>query len=88
MIRGGLFTRYCLQDGIRQTPQDQALATDEVARFALEQRARWSRLAAMANPSEAETESEFIHPVLDRLGWHTPQWKLGMYPTDSLARSA
>ncbi len=31
--------------------------------------ARWTALAAMARPSEAETESEFIYPILDRLEW-------------------
>jgi hypothetical protein len=70
MIRGGLFTRYWLQDGIRQTGPYQALPTEQVAAFAAGLNARWRKMAGMSAPSEAETESEFIHPALDQLGWH------------------
>jgi hypothetical protein len=33
-------------------------------------RGLWRRLEPMTKPTEAETEAEFIFPVLDRLGWH------------------
>jgi hypothetical protein len=64
VIRGGLFTRYWLNEGIRETAQYRALDAERMAAFADDQRARWSLLARMARPSEAETESEFIHPLL------------------------
>jgi Eco57I restriction-modification methylase len=70
MIRGGLFTRYWLQDGIRQTPQYRALQEEQVISFATDLDVWWRKLAGMSAPVEAETESEFIHPVLDRLGWN------------------
>ena len=71
MIRGGLFTRYWLEDGIRQTPQYRAIPPAQLATLVDELTVRWNRLAAMHTPVEAETESEFIHPVLvNNLGWH------------------
>jgi len=69
LIRGGLFTRYWLEDGIRQTPQYRALSAEQVTAAAEGIARLWRALELMAAPSEAETESEFIHPVLDQLGW-------------------
>lgn len=78
MIRGGLFTRYFLDDGIRDTPQYRALDPATVAAFANSVRERWATLDQMRRPSEAETESEFIFPVLADLGWeHLPQQEPG-----------
>lgn len=78
MIRGGLFTRYWLEDGIRQTPQYGALTVEQVAAAAEEIARAWQALDLMAAPSEAETESEFIHPILDQLGWQRlPQQEPG-----------
>ncbi len=70
MIRGRLFTRYWLDDGIRQTDQYRALSAEQVAAFATEAGRLWAALDRMKAPSEAETESEFVHPILDRLGWY------------------
>jgi hypothetical protein len=78
VIRGGLLTRYWLQDGIRQTAQYRALSANQVAAATAPIAARWRRLEAMPAPSEAETEGEFIFPVLDALGWHRlPQQATG-----------
>jgi hypothetical protein len=78
LIRGGLFTRYWLEDGIRQTPQYRALSAEQVAAAAEGIARLWRALELMAAPSEAETESEFIHPVLDQLGWQRlPQQEPG-----------
>ena len=78
MIRGGLFTRYFLEDGIRQTEAYGALNPADVATFADAMRDLWAKLAAMPKPSEAETEAEFIFPALIRLGWHhLPQQEPG-----------
>lgn len=69
MITGGLFTQYYLLDGVRQTEAYQALdaGTVEAARVRLAR--QWRQLAVMPSPSEAETEDEFIYPVLRELGW-------------------
>ena len=78
MIRGGLLTRYFLEDGIRETPAYRDLNTADVASFAQFVRQAWTALQGMQRPSEAETESEFIFPLLDRLGWHhLPQQEPG-----------
>src|SRR5438105_7343741 len=53
------------------TAEQVAVAVEEIGR-------RWRALKLMAAPSEAETESEFIHPVLDQLGWlRLPQQEPG-----------
>jgi hypothetical protein len=78
MIRGELFTRYFLDDGIREMDQYRRLAAAEVAAFAEEIRNHWANLEQMSHPSEAETESEFIFPILSLLGWeHLPQQEPG-----------
>ena len=70
MLRGGLFTRYWLEDGIRQTKAYRNLDADRLGGLAGGVAGRWAALEKMARPSEAETESEFIFPVLDLLDWH------------------
>ena len=78
MIRGSLFTRFYLEDGIRGTPAYQALAGAAAGGFAETSRKLWDGLAQMARPSEAETEAEFIYPMLDCLGWtNLPQQEPG-----------
>lgn len=69
MITGVLFTQYFLRDGIQQTEAYKALdaAAMETTRVRLAR--RWVQLAVMRSPSEAETEDEFIFPVLRELGW-------------------
>ncbi len=70
MISGGLFTRDWLCEGIRETPEWQALSdeTIDTARDAI--RARLDTLLARRRPSEADTENDLIWPLLDVLGWH------------------
>jgi hypothetical protein len=78
MVRGGLFTRYFLEDGICQTAAYRTLDPVEVVAFADAIRGLWAKLAAMPKPSEAETEAEFIFPALNLLGWHhLPQQEPG-----------
>lgn len=78
MLRGGLFTRYFFDDGIREMPQYQRLGSGAVVDFAAALRRHWVPLAEMPHPSEAETEAEFIFPVLGLLGWeHLPQQEPG-----------
>ena len=70
VIRGGLFSRFFLEDGIRETDAYRALTRAELPAFADGVRGFWQQLESFAQPSEAETETQFIFPVLDRLGWH------------------
>jgi hypothetical protein len=78
MIRGELFTRYFLDDGIRGMDQYRCLAAAEVTAFAAAIGERWAHLEQMPHPSEAETEAEFIFPILGLLGWeHVPQQEPG-----------
>ncbi len=69
MVAGTLFTQYFLQDGIRQTDAYREMETTSLAQAESRLRALWRALASMPSPSEAETEHEFIFPVLDILGW-------------------
>jgi hypothetical protein len=69
VISGNLFTRDYLLDGIERTAQWKALTDKDV-------QALWQRLQALAKnflkiakPNEAETEKEFIYPVIEALGW-------------------
>ena len=70
MVRGGLLTRYFLEDGIREVDAYRALNPAEVLAFAETVRDHWRNLEDMRRPNEAETEAEFIFPLLDELGWH------------------
>lgn len=69
MITGGLFTQYFLQDGIRQTQQYTALDDHALEAIRLRLNRLWRQLVEMPSASEAETEDEFIYPVLRELGW-------------------
>jgi hypothetical protein len=80
MIRGSLFTRFYLEDGIRGRDEYRAFDHDpaRIAAFAAEARRLWANLERMAKPYEAETEAEFIYPLLALLGWqHLPQQEPG-----------
>jgi hypothetical protein len=78
MLRGGLFTRYFLEDGIRGMDQYRRLGAPAVDAFAQALRGHWLNLEQMPHPPEAETESEFIFPILGLLGWeHLPQQEPG-----------
>jgi hypothetical protein len=77
-MRGGLFTRYFLEEGIRETEAYRSKELGDIIAFAEAVRSCWANLADMRHPSEAETESEFIHPILNHLGWeHLPQQEPG-----------
>lgn len=69
MISGNLFTRDYLLEGIART--DQWKRIDDQQFDALRQ--RFAGIAEsflkIARPNEAETEKEFIYPVLEALGW-------------------
>ena len=58
MIRGELFTRYFLDDGIREMDHYRRLAPAEAAAFAEAIREHWAHLEQMPHPSEAETEAD------------------------------
>ncbi len=58
MLRGGLFTRYFLEDGIREMSRYRGLGAGEVQTFAAAVRGHWADVAEMPHPSEAETEAD------------------------------
>ena len=69
VISGNLFTRDYLLDGIERTAQWKSLTDKsvEALRHRLETIAR--NFLKIARPNEAETEKEFIYPVIEALGW-------------------
>ncbi len=77
-MRGALFTRYFLEVGIREMDRYRRLDAAYLDAFAGAVGRHWSHLEQMPHPSEAETESEFIFPILSLLGWeHLPQQEPG-----------
>lgn len=78
MIGGGLFSRYYLDEGVRQDVAWSALPDSDVAAFAMTANSRLAEVPASGKLGEAETESLLIFPVLSALGWvHLPQQKAG-----------
>jgi hypothetical protein len=69
VISGNLFTRDYLLEGIERTEQWKHLDDKNVA--ALKQRLMIiaNNFLKIAKPNEAETEKDFIYPVLEALGW-------------------
>ena len=83
MLHGALLTRFFLEVGICQTPDYCALTEAEVEAFGDFVAERWAALGRFQRPSEAETEAEFIFPVIARLGWeHLPQQEPGRGRSD------
>ncbi len=70
-MQGRLFTQYFVEDGIRETPEWRDSKARPASFDAF--RAAASRLlggfSRLGNPNEAETDQEFIRPVLEALGW-------------------
>lgn len=78
MIRGTLFSRFFLEEGVRQTEAYQAIDPAQVEALFQVARPCLTHLGAMERPSEAETESECIFPILGQLGWsHLTQQEPG-----------
>jgi hypothetical protein len=76
MIGGGLFSRYYLDEGIREDAAWAAIPDDQVAAFTATARSCFAKIPATGNVGEAETESLVIFPVLAALGWsYLPQQK-------------
>ena len=69
VIRGSLFTRFFLEDGIRETQAYRAFDPARAMDFAETSRSYWAALDQMSHPTEADTEGEFIFPLLQALGW-------------------
>jgi hypothetical protein len=76
MIGGGLFSRYYLDEGVRQGAAWGTVLDAEVAAFAATARAALAKVPASGSLREAETETLLIFPILAALGWsHLPQQK-------------
>lgn len=68
-MRGSLFTRDFLNEGIQQTAAWNALTSSEIERFRERLAAAYSRVDAGTRLNEAQTESQLIAPTLEALGW-------------------
>lgn len=67
--RGRLLSDYFLSEGIRTHPEYLAVTDAEVAATRAMLLARMNAIAAMAAPSEAQTEADLIQPTIAALGW-------------------
>lgn len=65
MIRGGLFTRDFLAEGIMETPAWKALNDDKVAAVEQTLRRLFTTILAKKQPTEADTEKYLIWPTLE-----------------------
>ena len=69
-MSGHLFAHYFLTDGIKATPEWQAIGSavehDAFRKSLVE---RYNTLGDAHEPNEAVTEQELIRPVLELLGW-------------------
>jgi hypothetical protein len=76
MIGGGLFSRYYLDEGIRQDDAWAGLADAGITAFATAAAAHLAKVPDTQRLGEAETETLVIVPILAELGWlHLPQQK-------------
>ncbi len=69
MIAGNLFTRDYLLEGIVRTEQWAALSQQDLDALKGRLAALANAFLANANPNEAQTERDFIYPVLQVMGW-------------------
>jgi hypothetical protein len=67
--RGRLLSDYFLSEGVRTQPEYLAVTDAEVAATRAMLLARMNAIAAMAAPSEAQTEADLIQPIIAALGW-------------------
>src|SRR5260370_34455327 len=86
MIRGGgLFTRYFLEEGIRETDAYRSADPARILAFADAVRGRWAELAEMSRHNEGVTESEFIYKLINLLSWlHLPKKEPGRVRRDEV----
>ncbi len=69
MLRGGLFTREYLLEGIKESDAWKALDDSALASLHAEVAKFLTAIEKLKKPSEAETETELIWPVLRAVGW-------------------
>jgi hypothetical protein len=69
LLNGGLFTRDFLIEGIRSTAAWVDLTDIAVVDIRARVEALFATFSKLNNPTEAETEKEFIWPLLEALGW-------------------
>lgn len=68
-MRGSLFTRDFLDEGITETQEWAALSDDALTRFADGARDLFARFPTSGDPNEDRTEDDLIHPIAALLGW-------------------
>jgi hypothetical protein len=70
MLRGGLFTRDYLLEGIKDSDAWKALDQKKIDAARAEIEKHLAAIRKLKKPNEAETESELIWPALAALGWN------------------
>lgn len=88
MMNGTLLTQDFLLDGIDKTENRQRVTTLEFETFRCELRTLLKNFRSHANPNEADTEKDLIHPVLRKLGWADFTTQTNMEPSGRLAPDA
>jgi len=80
MLRGSLFTREYLLEGIKDSEAWKALDEPSVDALQATIGERLTAIQKLKKPNEAETEAELIWPVLRALGWEhsLPQQNLSL----------
>ena len=66
MLRGSLFTRDFLEDGIREAGAWAAMDDAELRRLHNVARDLFAALGRMRQPNEAVTETDLIYPLLSQ----------------------
>ncbi len=69
MIRGDLFSKEFLVDGIREFPEWNQLKAETIAEFKTALIAIFSKFPISKSPNEATTERDLIEPILKQLSW-------------------
>jgi hypothetical protein len=89
MLRGGLFTREYLLEGIKDSEAWKALDEARLVSVHAEIDKRLKAIRNLRKPNEAETEKELIWPVLEALGWKDtlPQQNLSLGGREKVPRA-
>ncbi len=69
MLSGLLFTRYFLEEGVRETDAWSSLSDDYIQSVASRLRELFAAFPVTGSPNESQTEQDLIFPVLHALGW-------------------
>ncbi|MBO8161767.1 MAG: N-6 DNA methylase [Thermosipho sp. (in: Bacteria)] len=75
MVSGHLFSEYFITEGIKLTDDYSKISNGEFEELFKNIKSIYIRFVTRKNPDEADTEDDFIRPVLELLGWHYSRQK-------------